>query len=127
MHSRIGLGLVAMSLMVAGVICSEDSRATAEEPKKAAPETISFKNDVQPILTASCVNCHGNGKRKRAGIDLSSYTTAVKALTPGNADKSKLHKSLIGKGAKLMPPRNPLPDEEIQTIKAWITAGAKNN
>jgi hypothetical protein len=93
----------------------------------SAAETASYKNDVQPILENSCYKCH-NSMKKKAGIDLKSgYSNVAKIVKPDHPDSSRLFKCLVGKGAKLMPPKNQLPEESINKVKAWIEAGAKNN
>jgi hypothetical protein len=96
-------------------------------PLKAAETTVSYKKDIQPILQNNCYNCH-NSMKKKAGIDLrSGYTNVAKIVKPEKPDDSRLFKCLVGKGAKLMPPKNPLPEETVNKVKAWIEDGAKNN
>ncbi|MFM8272112.1 MAG: c-type cytochrome domain-containing protein, partial [Gemmata sp.] len=101
----------------------------ADEPKPAAAKADkvpSYKTDVAPLLSAACANCH-SGKKKKAGLDVESFDSVSKFVKAGEPDKSKLHNSLLGKGAKLMPPKNPLEEREIATIRAWIAAGAKKD
>ncbi len=94
---------------------------------QAADPQISFTKDVKPILAQNCVGCH-NARKKKAGGDLqTSYDTVSRSLKSGNASNSRLYKSLIGRGAKQMPPKKHLNDNDITTIKTWIDAGAKNN
>ena len=110
--------------------------APAEEPKKPAEtpapkdppaaKAVSYKTDVAPLLKSACADCHSGAKRK-AGLDVTSYDSLMKFVRPGSPEQSKLHKSLIGKGAKLMPPRNPLPKDDVEVLRAWIAAGAKKD
>jgi mono/diheme cytochrome c family protein len=124
-------------VFVAGIvvlICSAQSNTAraepVDEPKKTddkkddKPPT--FKNDIMPIITSACANCHG-GRKKRGGVDLSSYDAVMKSVKANEPDKSRLVKSVIGQGAKLMPPKAGLGDEQVKIIKAWIMAGAKND
>jgi uncharacterized membrane protein len=117
------------------VLCSSTGCNTADatpvdDPKKAEDKkddkTPSFKDDVMPILTNNCGNCHA-GKKKKGGVDLSSYDAVMKSIKVNEPDKSRLIKSVIGQGAKLMPPKTGLGDEQVKILKAWITAGAKND
>jgi mono/diheme cytochrome c family protein len=103
----------------------------AEEPKKAAPpsdakadKVPTFKADVAPLFKDACSSCHG-GLKAKAKLDVSSYDSVMRHVKSGEPDKSKLHMALLGKGAKQMPPKNPLSDEQVALVKAWITGGAK--
>jgi mono/diheme cytochrome c family protein len=105
---------------------STDMRV-AEAAEKIDGTKLSYSKDIQPILQQNCVNCHNANKRK-AGLDLStSHATTMKGIKAEQPDQSKLYKSLIGKGAKQMPPKNKLADNDIEKVRAWIEAGAKNN
>src|SRR5262249_14131836 len=94
------------------------------DEKKPDSKVRSVKNDVAPILNTACTGCHG-GAKKKAGIDLSSYDGVMKTVKANEADKSRLVKSVIGQGAKLMPPKKGLPESQVDILKAWIAAGAK--
>jgi hypothetical protein len=49
---------------------------------------------------------------------------------PGDADKSLVVRALTGQGAKRMPPpmykHQPKP-EDVEMLKAWIAAGARDD
>jgi hypothetical protein len=114
---------------VLGGICAAASGGrsrAADEPKPAPAKAPSYKTDVAPLLSAACANCH-SGKKKKAGLDVESFDSVAKFVKAGEPDKSKLHNSLLGKGAKLMPPKNPLEEKEVAIIRAWIAAGAKKD
>jgi hypothetical protein len=104
----------------------------------------SLASDIQPIFNKSCAfaNCHDASAA--AGLDLStgkSYANLVNAVSindpakvrviPNKADSSYLYIKIIGDpgdGTLRMPiGGNPLSANEIQLIKNWIDAGAKNN
>ncbi len=120
MRLRLVLGVL---VLVAGGMTFA---ASADEPKKAADTVPSYKTDVVPLLKGACASCH-SGAKKKAGLDVTSYDSLMKFVKAGEPDKSKLHNSLLGKGAKLMPPKNPLADDQIAVVKAWIAAGAKKD
>ena len=102
----------------------------AEEPKKPAPtegkaeKVPTFKADVAPLFKDACSSCHG-GLKAKARLDVSNYDSVMTFVKSGEPDKSKLHMAVLGKGAKQMPPKNPLSEDQIALVKAWITAGAK--
>lgn len=104
-----------------------DAPATATE---APPASVSFANDVMPILQTSCIECHGVRQIKE-GLDLQTYEGLMAGsfkgpvIVPGSAAESVLIE-LVAKGE--MPNRGPkLTAEQIQIIADWINAGAPKN
>jgi hypothetical protein len=95
------------------------------EPIVIPNTDLSFANDIQPILTSKCVECHPPTK----GLDL-NVETAYGELVPefaaaadsANPQGSKLYKKLIGSSHL---PRTS--DVEKQEILKWISQGAPNN
>ncbi len=85
---------------------------------------------VADILNRRCMPCHG-GDRPKAGVNLASYAGVMAGrrgtpiVTAGDAN-SDLVQYMLGTKMPKMPPGGGVPDAEINTIKAWITAGAKN-
>jgi mono/diheme cytochrome c family protein len=100
----------------------------ATTPAAVSP---SFANDVLPIFQESCAMCHGTF----GGWDASSYesvmTTGDNApvVVPGDPENSLLAQKILGTQAEgsLMPPSGKLPEDEIQVILDWISAGAEDN
>ena len=107
--------------------------------------TISYANNIQPIYDTSCAlaGCH-LGAAPAFGLNLAagaSYdaTVSVKSLQrpklflvdPGNPDDSYLVRKIEG-GPDIagdMMPANmpPLPADEMDAIRQWITECAPNN
>jgi hypothetical protein len=92
--------------------------------------TISFANDILPLLNNRCANCHG-GNRTEEGLNLLSYATIMSeskngaVVTPGDADNSLLVELLV---SQEMPKRGPkLTPTQIQPIIDWINQGALDN
>jgi len=96
-----------------------------------------FFRDVQPILSAHCFACHGADQNTRQGnlrMDLPSGlfdprpNGAAAVVVKGDPDKSLLYLRISASNpAARMPPaaaNNPLTDQQIATIRAWIAAGA---
>lgn len=92
-----------------------------------------FAARVKPILDSKCVSCHG-AKSTKGNLRLDGVANVrhgVKGqpvVVGGDLELSSLYQRLIATDDEdLMPPRDkggPLPTAMIQTIKAWIQAGA---
>ena len=91
---------------------------------------VSFQANVLPIFVQHCSECHGDEKQEEA-LKLTSYRSVLAGsqngtvVEPGDPDGSYLVKQIVsGK----MPKRGkPLTQQEIDTIIAWIKAGAPDN
>ena len=108
---------------------------------------VSFTGDVQPILLASCVECHDKSAEGYAasGFSLEDYDSVMKGtnfgavVVPNSSMSSTLYLVIAHKTdpAIHMPPhhenalaegRGPaLTPEQIDTIGTWVDQGAKNN
>ena len=129
-------GAALVSLGAFGSGTPEAPRAPAETTPGAAQDTVSFANDVLPIFRQRCAECHGgedeNGEvRTEVSLNLleyervmagSEFGTVVEAGDPANS----FLLDMIVDGT--MPEQgDPVPEEEIAVIRAWIEAGAPNN
>ena len=92
--------------------------------------TVSFANDILPILDSRCKNCHG-GRETKEGLNLTTYAALMAGsengliLTPGDADNSLLAEQVI---TQEMPKRGPkLTPPQVQLIVDWINQGALDN
>lgn len=47
--------------------------------------TLTYTKDVQPLLAADCVRCHGPSRRE-SGVDVSTYANVMKYVVAGNAN-----------------------------------------
>jgi hypothetical protein len=81
---------------------------------------------VAPLLKDACSSCH-SGRKQKTRLDVTSYDSVLKVVKPGNPQGSKIHQAVTGKGAKMMPPKNPLAEDQIAMIRNWIAAGAKKD
>ena len=94
------------------------------------PDVVSYTKDIQPLWDQSCVSCHKTGATApdlSAANSYSALTVNSKYVVPGNATVSKLHKSIVGDGAALMPPGAKWSDSKIALVDKWINDGALNN
>jgi hypothetical protein len=123
-----------------------------EAPKRVAlPDVVvanpQFAKDVQPIFSARCAtsSCHTFATHQ-AGLNLapgyaydeivnvpSVFRPSWKRIVPAKADSSFLIKTLLANDAEhpeidRMPlGREPLTDNQIQTIINWVNQGAVRN
>ena len=111
-----------------------------------AAKGASLSKEVQPIFTASCANgyCHA-GASASSSLDLSKgkawsnlvgvaskQCTKLMRVKASDPASSYLVQKLEGSGScfsggQMPKGGTPLSKTQISTIKAWITAGAKNN
>src|SRR5712692_9696410 len=81
------------------------------------------------ILRERCAQCHGDAVAM-AGLRLLSRDQVLKGGThgptvaPGNARGSRLFQAITRAIEPAMPPGKPLASEEVETLRAWIDAGA---
>ena len=95
-------------------------------------ETVSFKNDIAPLLLANCASCHGLGDRPSGRFDLTTFSGMLRGgengppVLPGNPTESYIIKKLLGTGGGQRMPvnRDPLDDAQMELISKWITEGA---
>ena len=110
--------------------CSDFGTNPKEEKNSGE---ISYKNDIQPMLNASCINCHGN----KGGLSVSAYNNLMKGTSNNgpvviakNGAGSLIVKKLQGvaSGSRMpLEPASKWSESKIETIKIWIDQGAKNN
>lgn len=95
---------------------------------------VSYSQHVQPVFNIYCnySGCH-NSEDAAGGLMLTSWagtTSNVSIVFPGDPDNSILIWSIKGNnGAKNMPPLGyqPLTEDQITGIEAWVAEGAKAN
>ena len=100
----------------------------ATEP--AASTSVSFVDDIMPILESRCLNCHGGNKLEK-GLSVRTYGDLMSGsengpvVVAGDAANSKLvelvsNQKMPKRGPKLTPP-------QIQLIMDWVSQGAQDN
>lgn len=114
-----------------------DATPAIDAPALGVPQdTVSFAKDILPIFRQRCAECHGaedeNGEvRTEVSLNLLNYErvmmgsefgTVIEAGDPANS----FLLDMITDGT--MPETgDPVPEQEIALIRAWIEAGAPNN
>jgi cytochrome c553 len=108
------------------------ARTVRADDDAARPEFFTTK--VKPILDANCARCHG-GFNHRGGLNMDTRASLMKGgrdgvvVVPGDPAKSLLVRLIRHEGPADdpmdMPPNKPkISDADIQTVSAWIKAGA---
>lgn len=114
------------------------SQIVAQQSVSTASSTVSFQQQVRPILADNCLACHGfDAKTREAALRLDRRDEALNggesgkpAIVPGNADASELIRRVAANADSdaLMPPAQhgkPLSPEKIELLRAWINQGAQ--
>jgi hypothetical protein len=104
------------------------AKAAADEP----PNGDTFRRDVQPILTAHCVECHGpkkqeNGLRLDFGAAIFRGGDNGPAVVAGKAADSLLIQAVNGASdiiSRMPLKKPPLDDVQVTIIRRWIDSGA---
>ena len=125
---------VALTLGGAGPRSGALVAPPAEEG--AAGDTVSFVNDVLPIFQNRCAQCHGavgeDGEvRTEVSLNLLEYERIMMGsefgpvVEAGSAENSFLLEMIVE--GNMPEEGDPVPEDEIEVIRAWIEAGAPNN
>jgi len=108
---------------------------------------LSYTEDVQPIMFASCLQCHDKKSEGflNSGFSLDSYEAVMQGtkfgpvVVAGSAESSTLYLVVAHKTAPEihMPPHTDdalaegrgisLTEEQIEFVRLWIEQGAQNN
>ncbi|HUY89560.1 MAG TPA: PSD1 and planctomycete cytochrome C domain-containing protein [Pirellulales bacterium] len=118
------------------VLLPGTSRAAEPPGEKTLPppaeRKIDFVKDVQPILTASCLACHGPQKQKSSyRVDVRAAAIAGgdygEAIKPGDSAASPFIRYVAGGDEDLRMPAEgePLSAEQVGILRAWIDQGAE--
>ena len=96
--------------------------------KVPSKNLLTFEKNIVPILREHCFECHGQQKRK-AGLDLRRRFTMLQGGDSGAAiEIGKPGESLLLEMIEdgQMPPeeKGRLSDQQIKTLRQWITQGA---
>lgn len=133
MHStltRVIAGLCWTWTLV--VLVSVSTRMSHADETSTTEGAVDFERDIQPILAARCLKCHGSGEAE-ASLKLNERASALEplesgttAIVPGNPAASELLRRVLSADeSERMPPEGPALDpSQIAKLRAWITTGA---
>ena len=96
-----------------------------------AETTLSFNQDIRPILVENCFSCHGaDSAGRKAELRLDQRDVAVEsgAIVPGDTDSSVMLDRIFSDDPdEMMPPpahKKTLTPEQKEMLKRWIAEGA---
>ena len=122
-------------LFLCGALIFVTSRVPAETGADSE-HPVSFNQDVSPILSKHCLECHGpdaNQRKAELRLDLFEAATSQRkaksaAILPGDSTASPLIQRISSNDPdeRMPPPENgaPLSGAEIAMLKVWINQGA---
>jgi uncharacterized membrane protein len=92
--------------------------------------TVSFANDILPIIQSRCIGCHGRD-RIEEGLDMNTHASLMAGsdnglvIVPGDAANS-LFVEMVA--TQKMPKRGPkLTPPQVQLLTDWVNQGAMDN
>jgi mono/diheme cytochrome c family protein len=130
---RLSLLSVVFILHAATLLANENEQApqAAKELPPAAERKVDFASEIAPIFAQRCFACHGEDEQEgRLRLDAKAIVErgglSGPLLIAGKSGESLLVQRLAGRGdAVQMPPEEePLSDEQIGLVRAWIDQGA---
>ncbi len=109
---------VWLSATVAGMLAGLVPSLPAADP--------GYFRDVRPILLRQCQGCH-QPNLKSSDLDLTTYAGLAAGGKHGPAP-GLIVKYLTGELKPRMPlGQTPLPPEQVELVRSWVTAGAKDD
>lgn len=137
-------GAASVAVLGVAVAVAVHGAATGARPSPADPahsdafaqDTVSFSADVLPIFEQRCAKCHGGTDeagevRTEVSLNLLEYDRVMAGsefgtvVEAGSAENSYLLEMIIE--GDMPEEGDPVPEDEIAVIRAWIEAGAPNN
>ncbi len=130
---RVGIFLVLIICTVPlGRAAYDLSKVDLGKIPIASKNKVDFARDIYPIFKEKCISCHGPEKQK-GDYRIDTKDGAFKAgdngfnIIPGHSDRTPIVLMVAGQIEEmLMPPpkKDPLTDEEIGLVRAWVDQGA---
>lgn len=123
---------VAFCFLLLGNVGLADEAELPHSDQQQPSGPVDFVRDIQPILRDNCFECHA-GTTEEGGLNLGIKAKAFQGgdsdevILAGNSQDSLLIELVSGgKDNALMPPEGsePLTDEQVALLRAWIDQGA---
>ncbi len=128
--------VLPFAALAAGALLSPIFKGCGEAAASDGPPSFNF--EVQPILAAHCLGCHGPDlKANKFGLRLDTFEGATArlqeseghAIVPGKPERSELVSRIFGEDAEdVMPPPETgkkLSAAEKDILRRWVASGAR--
>jgi Protein of unknown function (DUF1549)/Protein of unknown function (DUF1553)/Planctomycete cytochrome C len=127
---NIRIAAATMVMIVASGPSTQGLDGTANQSSTAfSSEQVSFfETQVQPILKARCLKCHGEGPKVKGGLRLDSRESVMRggdlgpAVSLAERKGSRLLQAIRYEELE-MPPAGKLPAAEIDVLTRWVMDG----
>jgi len=118
--------LFLLSLFWSFSACTSDNEEELFEEEQCDLSSVGYSLNVKPILEQNCYSCHSStvSNNSGGGIDLMDFDQLTAKVNEGSLLGSIKHESAYSPMPK---GGSKLSDCEIETIQAWINAGAKED
>ena len=134
-RARVGIAALTLTLTVVLAGCGGGSSSTPSSPSPAASTppptsttppptgggtstvTVSFNQDVSPILQADCARCH-SGSRPDGNFSVTSYANVMRAVVAGSANSTLIKETRQGGG--MYGNWNGNAAAKAETVRAWV-------
>jgi len=132
-RARVGIAALTLTVVLAG--CGGGSSSTPSSPSPAASTppptsttppptgggtstvTVSFNQDVSPILQADCARCH-SGSRPDGNFSVTSYANVMRMVTPGSANSTLVR--VTRSGGSMFGNWSGNAAAKAETVRAWV-------
>jgi hypothetical protein len=124
MNPRLPRGILPLIGLSLALVAAP---ARSNGPGPSADEF--FERDVRPILVERCGECHGDLARPKGGLRLTSRAELLRggesgpAAVPGKPEESLLVEAIRYLDEPRMPPKQKLPEREVETLTRWVALG----
>jgi mono/diheme cytochrome c family protein len=125
--TAVWLHLLGLLLLTAPGRAQENPPAAVPASARAEAEAF-FESRVRPLLAKRCFQCHG-AETQEGGLRLDSRQHLLAGadgqpvVVAGNPDQSRLVAAVRRQGELQMPPDDPLPEADIETLVTWVKLG----
>ncbi|MEX0792401.1 MAG: PSD1 and planctomycete cytochrome C domain-containing protein [Pirellulaceae bacterium] len=126
-HRQLSRQFCRLGMFALALVISVSNWGFAQE------KSVSFTDQVKPILARKCYACHGPGDAE-SGLRLDRKENAIAetdsglhAIVPGNLDESELLARITAEDefTRMPPEGKPLTEEEVEILRTWIAEGAE--
>lgn len=139
-QSLAGLLTIVMSMSITWACTNNSTGNNDNNNNNGGNTTTYYAQNIQPIFSGSCggASCHIPGAT--SGVNLSDYSNAIgstgiqygtKIIITGDAASSplidKINSANPKHGVRMPNGGSPLSQAKIDTLKAWINRGAKED